>query len=296
MDNKLDNPIVSVCIATYNSPKVLDRLLESIENQTFRDYEIIVTDDSDNDETCNLCKSYESVKYYRNNKRLGPTNNNNRAIALASGKYIKIMHHDDWFTRNDSLQKYVDAFEQIPEGDFVFAGCDNEQKDGSFQLCVTTQIDLKRLSYSWKSVLYGAVIGAPSVTMWRRKGENPYYFDSRLSWLVDLDIYCCILKRAPRFFYIRETLVAIGQGESEVKVTDKCIRNPLLIWDEGIYVYKKYGIKSKRYISQLMRQTGLYNEQKRNYDLSKAEYLFWSIYDYLYDFAKRALSYLERHL
>ncbi|RUT63328.1 hypothetical protein C1149_16050 [Clostridium botulinum] len=66
-------PLVSVLIPTYNRPEYFKEALESVINQTYRNIEIIIGDDSTNDETENLIKenylnNYDNIKYYHNRK------------------------------------------------------------------------------------------------------------------------------------------------------------------------------------------------------------------------------------
>src|SRR5678815_6041530 len=104
------NPFVSICIPTYKRVAYLERLLESIALQTFKDFEVIITDDSDDDSVKDLLKKYEGqlpIKYFQNGKALGTPANWNRAISKAKGQWIKLMHDDDWFSLSDSLASFV---------------------------------------------------------------------------------------------------------------------------------------------------------------------------------------------
>lgn len=69
----MDIPKVSICIPAYNNAAEVKRLLESICMQTFRDLEIILTDDSTNEEIAELIKSsgWEDIRYIHNEKPLG---------------------------------------------------------------------------------------------------------------------------------------------------------------------------------------------------------------------------------
>lgn len=104
----MDIPKVSICIPAYNNAAEVKRLLESIRMQTFRDLEIILTDDSTNEEIAELIKSsgWEDIRYIHNEKPLGHIFNWNKSLSEAQGEYIKIMFSDDWFTAPDSLERW----------------------------------------------------------------------------------------------------------------------------------------------------------------------------------------------
>lgn len=95
------SPLISILIPTYNRPKYFRLALESALRQTYKNIEIIVTDDSTNDETYNLIQtylhSYPFIKYYRNPNNLGGVLNFIKAYELCNGEYINFLMDDDLF-------------------------------------------------------------------------------------------------------------------------------------------------------------------------------------------------------
>lgn len=297
MQQKNKYPEVSICIATYNSKDMLRRLLKSIEIQTFKDYEVIVCDDSDNNESELICKRIIGVKYYHNEIRLGATPNNNRAISLAKGKYVKVMHHDDYFTDKNSLQQYVDLFNDSKfHGNFVFSGRYDEQSDGSLLACHTSKFDLYRIRKNWKNILFGAVIGAPSVTMWRNQIDKPFLFDSNIAWFVDLESYCRMLNACSEFKYCSNPLVVIGRGYDEVKMTNVYRSDYNLIIYEGLYIYKKMGSDNRRFLVQLLSSKYAPMELLKKYHIGRIEICFWKIINKTVTILNRIIIYYENHL
>ena len=103
---------VSVCIPAYESPDKIIRCIKSILIQENISFEIIITDDSITDsiiEKLNELNLSNKITYLKNNQRLGSPENWNKCISFAKGRYIKIMHQDDWFYKSDSLLKFVKA-------------------------------------------------------------------------------------------------------------------------------------------------------------------------------------------
>lgn len=83
-------PEISVVIPAYNVDKVLcKRAVNSILSQTFRDFEVLVVDDTAADES-EFYKSFgdDRLKYVHNDSRLGLAQSRNKAMSMASGKYI----------------------------------------------------------------------------------------------------------------------------------------------------------------------------------------------------------------
>lgn len=228
---------VSICIPAYNNKKYVKRLLNSIQIQTYHDYEVIITDDSSDCEVEQLAAEYAvnmPIRYYRNRLPLGPTRNNNRAISLAVKKYVKIMHHDDWFARPDSLAQLVFLLEAHQDVDLAFSGAVGfGQGRSSYEHIKRDQAEA--LARDWRNLYFGNWIGAPSVTIFRNKG---WLFDENLVWCVDYELYMRILSENSRFVYTELPLVYLGT--SDAQLTKSCREDKKLMYDEQKYVYQKY--------------------------------------------------------
>ena len=78
--------------------------IDSILNQTFTDFELIIADNASTDDTQEICEEYASkdsrIRYYRNAENMGVTWNFNYTFELARGKYFKWMSHDDYIYPN----------------------------------------------------------------------------------------------------------------------------------------------------------------------------------------------------
>ncbi len=111
----MSNPLVSICVPTYNGDKYLLECLESCVNQSFKDYEIIICDDASSDNTISIIESYavknSFIKFTKNEKKLGLVVNWNKCLELSSGTWIKYVFQDDYIT-NDCLQKFIDQIDE----------------------------------------------------------------------------------------------------------------------------------------------------------------------------------------
>jgi len=90
--------MISIAMATYNGEKYLRKQLDSIYNQTFKDFELVVCDDASTDSTVSILKEYHGqygLKYYINEKNLGYIKNFEKAVSLCSGEYIALSDQDD---------------------------------------------------------------------------------------------------------------------------------------------------------------------------------------------------------
>jgi glycosyltransferase involved in cell wall biosynthesis len=93
------NPKVSVVIPTYNRPNLIGRAIRSVLNQTYQDFEIIIIDDSPNDETEKVEKEFNDkrIKYIRNEIRRGFSGAKNQGVEESNpaSKYIAFLDDDD---------------------------------------------------------------------------------------------------------------------------------------------------------------------------------------------------------
>ncbi len=125
-------PKVSVILPTYKRPDYFREALNSVINQTFSDYEIIVVDDgTPGDENKKICDAFPKVKYHKITNSGGPIIPRNTGLALAKGKYIAFLDDDDiWLPEKLSFQ--VDILENNPDYGLVHGYCkviDNEGKE-----------------------------------------------------------------------------------------------------------------------------------------------------------------------
>lgn len=98
MNNK--DLLVSVIMPAYNAEKFIGEAIESILNQTFKDFEFIILDDCSTDKTWEIIQEYskkdERIIPVKNEKNLKISATLNRGIEMARGKYIARMDADDW--------------------------------------------------------------------------------------------------------------------------------------------------------------------------------------------------------
>jgi glycosyltransferase involved in cell wall biosynthesis len=117
--------LVSICIPTYNRPEYLRRAVASCLAQTYRDFEIIITDNSTNDESSRLAATWTDprIHYYKNEGNLGATGSTERGMSLAKGKYIKVLMDDD-LLKPRCLELMVKGMEANPSAGVAMAPMD----------------------------------------------------------------------------------------------------------------------------------------------------------------------------
>lgn len=245
------NPLVSICIPTYLQTDFLRKTLNSIKEQTFEEYEIVITDDSPDDSVAKLLLDFDfkgKLRYSKNTNTLGTPQNWNRCVSQARGYYIKLLHHDDWFATSESLGQFVELMQNNPQSDFGFCASVSVDKGG---LYVFTQKPTKRqlhaLRQNGEVLFLGNFIGAPSVTIY--KNNLGITYDTAIRWMVDVDFYIQLLIKNPTFAYTDSPLVNVTM-DGEHQVTREFQENRSLEIGESVYLYKKIK-KSKSFLSQI---------------------------------------------
>ncbi|MFA0568294.1 glycosyltransferase family 2 protein [Vibrio gallaecicus] len=100
---------VSIIMPSYNSAATIGKSIESVLEQSYKDWELIISDDCSNDDIVSVVKVYQDqgydIKLLRNDDNLGSGPTRNRAISIASGKYIAFLDSDDlWLPNKLSIQ------------------------------------------------------------------------------------------------------------------------------------------------------------------------------------------------
>lgn len=113
-------PKISVCIPTYNRAALLKECLASLVRQTFRDVEIIVSDNCSTDDTQAVIAACADprLRSYRNDTNIGPYPNLNRLLELAQGEYVCILHDDDLYAP-EFLEREARMLDEHPRAGMV---------------------------------------------------------------------------------------------------------------------------------------------------------------------------------
>ena len=125
-------PTVSVIIPLYNHESYIEDCIKSVLNQTFQDFEIIITDDYSNDRSVEIVESFHDprIKLLKNLNNLGGSVTANRCILNSTGKYIAMLSSDDiWHPQK--LEMQINYLEKHSEIGVVFSQVEWIDKNGN---------------------------------------------------------------------------------------------------------------------------------------------------------------------
>lgn len=108
----------TICIATYNRAHTINRTLDSLVNQTFKDFEVLVIDDGSSDNTQEKITSYKELLnlIYIKKENGGKSSALNVGFTRARGDFFIILDSDDWLV-NDALGKMKKKWDEIQDKD-----------------------------------------------------------------------------------------------------------------------------------------------------------------------------------
>lgn len=117
-------PKASIVIPTYNRPQYIQRVIESILNQTYKNIEIIIVDGSPNNETEEVIQPYltdtrinyihQKEKHTQSDRRF-IAKARNKGVKVAKGEYIAVLDDDDFWCDREKLEKQINFLENHPE-------------------------------------------------------------------------------------------------------------------------------------------------------------------------------------
>lgn len=231
---------VSICIPTYCQIEFLRKTLNSILKQNFSDYELIISDDTPDDSIKNLLDEFDfgkKLRYFHNNPSLGTPANWNFAVEQAKGEYIKLLHHDDFFTSPKSLEKYVNLLDKNPKAYFAFSATEVWSLASNLKHKHTcSPKHFNRIKREPDFLFFGNQIGSPSATIYRKTSNIIY--DENLKWLVDVDFYVQMLHENSNIVFCSEALICTIDG-GEGQVTHSVMKDKKIQVQEHIYLFNK---------------------------------------------------------
>lgn len=207
--------------------------LDKLKEQSFNDFDVIISDHSANDDIKNLCseyKKYLDIHYYKNKDRQGNSSANlNNAIKNATGKLIKVIFQDDFLYEKSSLEEIVRAFDL--EKDEWLISASEHSTDG------ITFTKPFRPKYNNKIHLGENTISSPSVLT--IKNNCPIFFDENLIWLMDVDYYKRLHARygKPKILNRITVVNRIGEHQLSSQIPEQTKQTEIIYVKEK---FKKY--------------------------------------------------------
>jgi len=270
-------PLISICIPAYNNADYIAETINSVLSQSYKNFELIITDDCSKDDTVKIVKSFsdERIKLVINDSNLGMHGNWNKVLSLAKGDYMKLLCGDDLITP-DCLEKQVAEFLKPGNEDVAVVACRRKiiKADGKVSMGAFYKFKpgkYKNAAAVKKCVAWGAnLIGEPMAVLFKGKvyRENKIVLGSN-NYLIDMDMYTKVL-----------------------------VYGNLVVQDEFLAFFRIYGgsmssalgFKHARYLGEFISQQSL----KDNFGVTQLNVFTGKVLAFFLSFARNMVLMLNR--
>ncbi|HKE60385.1 MAG TPA: glycosyltransferase [Pyrinomonadaceae bacterium] len=193
-------PKVSVITAAYNHVQFIRQSVESVQAQTYRDFEHIVIDDGSSDGTATILESFGNQISYVRQENSGAHASINRGIRMSSGEYIAVVDSDDAWLPN-KLELQVAMLEAAPDAGMVyslayFIDSDGNRHDESW-LMGTPFDDASQI---FEELLQRNRIPVVTALMRRKCLDDVGFFSEKFKALSDWDLWLRFCLKYPVLF------------------------------------------------------------------------------------------------
>lgn len=207
MKNKTDLKKVSIVIPSYNSEKTIKKTINSILNQTYTNFNIIIVDDCSTDNTVEIINEFSNPKIilHINETNICFENNWNKALSMANGDFIKLIPDDDTLEK-DALKLQVDILNNNQNVSLVSSKRNIIDINDKILMIRGNQIGNSNIC-TYKTAIKYIVrsgtnpIGEPGSTMFRANIlQKVGKFNGQYPHFIDLDFYIRLLEHGDYYF------------------------------------------------------------------------------------------------
>lgn len=245
-------PKVSFGLPVYNGERYLRQAMDSLLNQDFEDFEIVISDNASTDATAEMCRAYAArdkrIRYYRTESNIGSGPNFRRVFELARGDFFKWCAHDDTCGPTFA-SRCMQVFESAPSSVvLVYPQCTLIDESGNVLGVAEDHVETKhkrasrRLSQVLRNVSYAypirGLIRSSCLRKTRLTGTTAYW---DMALLIELSLYGEIWEVPEVLMQQRchpGNAVAIYSAEQSPEVAsdpskaDRATREKLLTWTD----------------------------------------------------------------
>ena len=182
--------MISIVMPAYNSEKYISEAIESVCNQSYKNWELVIVDDGSTDHTSKIIEDYASKDsrirvFHRKNE--GVSMARNFALNQISGEYVTFIDSDDVYHSN-RLQKMLQVFEQHPNCDIVFS----KHREFKGKLNKDDIIDSKKVEISNDNILEKIMSDSTKQFMWNTMLKTEIAKKERFAQIRFAEDFCYI--------------------------------------------------------------------------------------------------------
>jgi alpha-1,3-rhamnosyltransferase len=232
-----ENPLVTILIITYNSAKSVIETLESAKSQTYKNIELIISDDCSKDNTIEICRDWinKNEPFFKRTELItvdvntGISPNCNRGFNSAQGEWIKPIAGDDILTP-DCISTFVKYLNLNPDAAFIFSNIEifgNDEssvKRGYVQDWINRSLksfeNLTTAESQYKKLMISNNVCSPSAIYQSKAFHAIGGFDEELKLIEDYPFWINATKKGYKIISIKEKLIRYRVNETSVQTSD----------------------------------------------------------------------------
>lgn len=226
---------ISIAIPTYEMSGIGEKCLrfsfQKIKEQSFKDFNVVISDSSNDDKIQTLCKKWENefeIKYIRSPECAGsPTLNSNKVIKNSDGEWIKFLCLDDFLLYNSSLQKIANGIDD--NYNWMVTAYNHTYDRVNFERYHCPQLN--------PNICVINTIGSPSCMVLKNLKNIPE-FDNNLQYAFDCEMYHRMILEYGNPKILSDTIVGTLLGKHSLTSE---LATQEFINKENEYILKKHG-------------------------------------------------------
>ena len=244
--DKIKNPLVSIIVNCFNGEKYLVQALESILNQTYKNWEVIFWDNQSTDNSKKIFLKFndERFKYYLSESHTPLYEARNKAIGKCKGEIIAFLDTDDWW-RNNKLEKQISFFEKKEVG-LVYSNLylffEQTQKEKIYSRKIL------KSGYITKNLLKNYNIGISTVLLRKEAYNSVNGFNNKFNVIGDFDLIVRLslkwkfdcLQEPLSYYRIHNKNFILINDTLEIEELDKWVSSEQIIKNSNLNLYLKY--------------------------------------------------------
>ncbi|HET6559127.1 MAG TPA: glycosyltransferase [Prolixibacteraceae bacterium] len=218
----MENPLVSIIVVTYNSEKYVLETLESAKAQTYRNIELIITDDCSTDHTVEICRNWliENKHHFGNaviitaEKNTGIAPNCNRGLYASKGQWINFIAGDDMLYKN-RIQECIKTVRENSSIKILFS---NVAINGNLSAKTQTQEPFFSMlpQKQYRELLKGNFLPAPALFINRETILQLNGFNEKYALFEDFPFFLKALRHDIKLYKIDQQLVYYRIGQDNI--------------------------------------------------------------------------------
>lgn len=232
----MPRPLFSILVANYNNAQYLQEAIDSILDQTYDNWEVVVVDDKSTDCSIDIYKKYRSdnrFRFFYNEKNFGCGYTKRRCVELARGELCGFLDPDDALMHN-ALETMVNAHNEHPECSLIYSTCYRYSGDRNAEMPIWNYIG--PIPADKDFIICRDVLVSHFVSFKKSFYEKTDGIDKSLAAAVDRDLYYRLEEQGqllhipvPLYYYRINNArsISIGSKQADLKAYHYCIKSEL---------------------------------------------------------------------